>query len=127
MLKFALCFFFLRIVIEKWQRRLIYATLLFSTVFGTAYFFISAFQCGTSFQETPFWEKVLQGKCLRGDYTLAFGYAHATIMVLTDLICATLPIALLRHSRLDRRSKRLVYGILGIAGMYVYLRLTESG
>ena len=119
-LKFALGFFFLRIIIERWQKRVVYATLIVSTVFGLAYFFISAFQCGTSFRGTSFWQKVLSGQCLRGDYTLAFGYAHASIAVLTDIICVTLPIAILRKSRLNARSRILVYGILAIAGMYVH-------
>jgi hypothetical protein len=120
-LKFAIGFFFLRIIIQPWQQRVIYGTLSITTVFGAAYFFISAFQCGVNFSVTPFWEKVITGQCLRGDYTLAFGYAHAAITILTDLICALLPIPLLWHSSLTKRSKKLVYGILGIAGMYVYL------
>lgn len=122
LLKFAIGFFLLRVTSSRWQRHVMYGTFVVSTLFGLGYFLLAALQCGVNFNGTSFWMKVVSGQCLRGQYTLAFGYAHATITVLTDIIFVTLPIAILKRAKLGFRSTLMVYGILAIGGVYVYRR-----
>src|SRR6202012_1556321 len=113
-LKLAICFCFLRIMVVKWQRMIVYTTLVISTFFGIGYFFISVFQCGASMDGLSFWQKFLMGKCLRSVYTLAFGYTHAGITIFTDIICITLPITVLSKYHFTTRTTVMVYALLAI-------------
>lgn len=115
-LKGALALFFLRIIVESWQRKVIYATLTVSTVFGTGYFFFAVFQCGVP-HGTSLWMKKLSGECLGTSSILGLGYTFALVNALTDLVFVSLSIPMLKKVRITRREKVIVGGIFFLASV----------
>src|ERR1700712_1528455 len=117
-LKGALALFFLRIIVESWQRKVIYTTLTVSTVFGTGYFFYAVFQCGVP-HGTTFWVRKLSGECAGTASILGLGYTHALVNALTDLTFVSLSIPMLSKVRITHREKVIVGGIFFLASVYV--------
>ena len=115
-LKAALALFFLRIIVEPWQRRVIYINLTFSTLFGVAYFFYAIFQCGIP-HGTTFWVNKLSGKCVGTASILGLGYTHALVNALTDLAFVALSIPMLKKVRINHREKIIVGGIFFLASV----------
>ncbi|KAI4719400.1 hypothetical protein E4T48_04337 [Aureobasidium sp. EXF-10727] len=60
-LKISLGFFFLRIIIEPWQRAVIYICMAISTIYGFIYFGIVTFGCG---DPEKFLIRTVQNKCI---------------------------------------------------------------
>lgn len=48
-LKISLALFFLRIMVKRWQQKVVYVAITFSTLMSIGYFFFACFQCGVSF------------------------------------------------------------------------------
>lgn len=113
-LKAALALFFLRIIVEPWQRRVVYLSLIASTVFGICYFFYAVFQCGIP-HGTTFWIRKLAGECAGTASILGLGYTHALVNALTDLTFVALAIPLLKKVRINHREKAIVRGIFFLA------------
>jgi hypothetical protein len=120
-LKLSLCLFFLRIMIARRQRYIIFAIAAFSTVFGTAYFFYGLLQCGAPVQAELFWKKRILGQCVQRSSILGMSYTHAIISSATDLLLASLPIPMILKAKINRNEKFIVVGILSIAVTYVGL------
>lgn len=119
-LKAALALFFLRIIVEPWQRRVVYFNLIATTVFGIGYFFFAVFQCGV-LNGTTFWIRKLTGKCSSTALILGLGYTHALINALTDLTFVALSIPMLNKVRINYREKIIVGGIFSLASVYVII------
>ncbi len=114
-LKIALGIFFLRILVERWQRWMVYNVVTLAGLFGFGYFAFTIFQCGvpSSTDGSRFWEKEIDGKCLSKPSTvLGLAYAHAIITALSDVCMALLPISVLKKARIKRREKIIVWSIL---------------
>jgi hypothetical protein len=117
-LKISLALFFLRIMVQTWQRRIVIGAVTLSTIFSIAYFFFVIFQCGAPTSPIGFVIKKLSGKgCVNPNTILAISYAHAAIQTITDLIFAMLPIAILRGSNMTKREKVTVFFILALGAL----------
>jgi hypothetical protein len=114
-LKLSLAFFFFRLVINKWQQRVIYAIAGLSMVFGFAYFCFAVFQCGVPGKGGPFWYKKITNQCVRPSPIDGFAYCHAAISAGTDFILSAMPILIVRNLTLSAREKAIVCVILIIA------------
>lgn len=115
MLKLSLAFFYFRLLVAKWQRRVVYAVTVLSIAFGFAYFWFAVFQCGVPGKGGPFWYKKITNQCVRQAPIDGFAYAHAAISAGTDFILSAMPILIVRNSMLSLRDKAIVCGILIIA------------
>ena len=114
--KLSLGVFFLRIMIFRWQRWVIYAAMAVSTTIGTAYFFVGVFQCGYFSNIWIFLSRriTLEG-CIPVIPALGVAYTQASVAALTDWIYAILPLFLLYNAQMKRREKNIVFGILSLA------------
>jgi hypothetical protein len=111
-LKTSLALFYLRIMVDKIQRRIIFTTLAFAATFGVFYFFFIIFQCGAPIPGAVFWERFISRKCTADPVTLGIGYTHGLINACTDLVFAALPIHVVWNARMGLRQKALVSGIM---------------
>lgn len=113
-LKISLGIFFLRILVERVYRKLVWGTLCLTTFVGTGYMFFAIFQCGVPNGKT-FWNKKLAGQCVSVPGCLAFGYIHAIIGACTDLFLSVLPIPVVLKAKITKREKLIIVGILALA------------
>ncbi|TLD36890.1 hypothetical protein E2P81_ATG02672 [Venturia nashicola] len=120
-LKIALAAFVLRIIIEPWQRRVVYFNLTASTAIGSGYFFYAVFQCGVPHDKT-FWIQRLSGECAGTGSILGLGYTNALINALTDLSFVALAIPMLHKVRINFREKIIVGGIFVLASVLPYVK-----
>ncbi|KAF1352004.1 hypothetical protein BDV97DRAFT_137031 [Delphinella strobiligena] len=114
--KISLAIFFLRIVDQRWQRQVIYASAILCTIIGTSWFFLAVFQCGNP---ADFVANENAGKCLAFNKVLApWNYLHGILNTITDWTFAMIPIHVVRKAKISTRAKASVIGILvlGVAG-----------
>ncbi|KAI5247384.1 hypothetical protein E4T42_06003 [Aureobasidium subglaciale] len=96
--KISLAFFYLRIIVARWQRIVIYLTVTTMTLYGLTYSFTYLFRCGSDIHHQLVYRAA--GKCLP-DYTLLImTYAFGALDALTDFIYAFLPIYVLWNSNM---------------------------
>jgi hypothetical protein len=115
-LKISLGIFFLRIMVTKWQKWVIYITITISTVFGFSNFFFSVFQCGYFSSIWVFLErKATLEHCVSRQAGLAMGYTQSTISTGSDWMFAILPIFVLRNLHIGDKEKATVLFILSLA------------
>ncbi|KAK3113623.1 hypothetical protein LTR53_008924 [Teratosphaeriaceae sp. CCFEE 6253] len=100
--KIALGLFFLRIMVDKWQRYTIYGTVGFAFVYGIGFFFFAVFQCGNP---AHFLEKQILGTCVTGDALYAVNLTAGIINAVADWILALLPVVLLRKAQMPLPAK----------------------
>ncbi|TIA04513.1 hypothetical protein D6C83_08850, partial [Aureobasidium pullulans] len=101
-LKISLAIFFLRIVVRKWQRRVIYVATGVYTIFGIAFAFIAVFQCGVP---THFLIKEAAGECIPDRILQPLNYVHASLNAASDWTFACLPVFVLWNSKIPRSAK----------------------
>lgn len=104
-------------MVRKWHKWVVYITVAFSTIFGIAYFFFSIFQCGLFKTVMEFGMRKLVNKCVSPTAAMTMGYVGGIVATLTDFIFASLPILVLRHTKMERREKITVFFILAFAAM----------
>jgi hypothetical protein len=118
-LKISLGIFYLRIVVSRWQKVTVYATVGVATIFGCFYFFAVLFSCGLP---AKFLVNALQHKCMgNAEGRFATNLAAGTVNAVSDFILATLPITLIRKACMPFPAK-LSAGLillLGCAGSAV--------
>lgn len=112
--KISLGLFFLRIIVKRWQRRVIYAVMILFSVFSFCYFWYAIFQCGVP-RGNNFWMRKITGRCLSDSSGLALGYVHGVLTTLTDVIFVALPIYIVSKSSLKLREQVSVGLILLLA------------
>jgi hypothetical protein len=117
-IKVSLGIFFLKIMTRQWQRYVIYAAMLSSTVVGIAFSFFSTFVCGVP-RPLDVIEKEILGKCRKPIEILVISYFHGILTSSTDFIFASLSVSMLGKSKLGRREKATVTFILLLAAAYV--------
>lgn len=143
--KISLAIFFLRVVNERWQRQVIWATVSIYTLVGIVWFFVAIFECGNPLQ---FAEKAALGQCLSWKRVLEpFNYFHGTLNAVTDWIFAIIPIFVVRGAQMTREARlsviailalgaagsitslvRLAYvGVLGVSVDKIFVKLPEYG
>lgn len=108
-LKVSLGLFFLRVVQVKWQRKIIYAVVIMSTIIQTYHAFFYIFACGNP---SNYPENMVAGKCIDGRIQVDLAYEQAAVTTFTDFVFALIPIPLLWDTTLDLRSKLSVAFVL---------------
>jgi hypothetical protein len=90
-LKISLGIFYLRIVVSRWHKITVYATVGIATIYTCYYFFAILFSCGLP---GNFLANALQGKCTGTVHSrYAVNMAAGIINALSDFVLAILPIA----------------------------------
>lgn len=110
-LKASICVTLLRIAVTKTHRRIVWTTLIF-TIVTTLYNAI-----GTFFACMPIsanWDN--RGKC-SVKFLMSLGYVVSISAVVSDWICAVLPIFMLYKSHMRKATKVSVSIILGLAAL----------
>lgn len=108
-LKLSLGLFFLRVVLVKWQRRIIYGIMIMSTTVQSYHAFLLVFSCGNP---KTYPDSMVMGQCLPRNVQVDLAYVQGAVTTLTDFLFALLPIPLLWKTTLDTRSKLSVAFVL---------------
>ncbi|KAK3394833.1 integral membrane protein [Podospora didyma] len=113
LIRTSIALFLLRIVISRIQRYFIYANFVVIWILSTVYFFILLLQCSPV---SYFYEQALEkpGSCVSLDIVPRATIAHSVVSAVIDIGLALLPIAILWHVRLNKRTK---YGIALLLSM----------
>jgi hypothetical protein len=101
-LKISLAIFFLRIVVRRWHRRVIWIVTSIYTVYAVAFAFVAVFQCGIP---TNFLIKEASGICIHDEVLQPMNYVHASLNAISDWTFACLPIFVLWNSQIPRSAK----------------------
>ncbi|KAG9603246.1 hypothetical protein KCU97_g1617, partial [Aureobasidium melanogenum] len=97
-LKISLAFFYLRIIVQRWQKIVIYIAATGMTLYGLAYGFLYMFRCGPNVnQQLIYWA---EGKCIPDHTLLVMTYVFGSLDTLTDFIYAFLPVYILWNSNM---------------------------
>ena len=114
-LKISLGLFFLRLLTKPWQRRLFYAILGISGVYGLYYFLETIFHCGNPARMG--FALLGSRDCAPGWLALSSGYIYGVLNIICDWTFTLIPIAILIDSNMDRRSKISVSVVMGFAAV----------
>ncbi|KAF2464991.1 uncharacterized protein BDR25DRAFT_91906 [Lindgomyces ingoldianus] len=109
LLKLSLLFFYLRIFPGKPVRRLIWATIIFNTLYGVAFVLTAIFQCRPISFYWNSWDAEHSGHCININ---ALGWANATISIVLDIWMLAIPMSQLIHLKLAWKKK------VGVAMMF---------
>jgi hypothetical protein len=117
LVKISLGVFFLRILVERWQRTVVYIFVTLSSVVGFGYFWYAVFQCGVP--GDSYWQKLLTHQCKGANSRLVLGVSdlHASVNALTDIVLVSIPIPVVIRSKISLREKLVVGGIFAMAVM----------
>lgn len=116
--KVSLGAFFLRMLKDRLPRRLIQISISIFTLYSTAYFFSTVFNCGVPTGDR-YLRKILSNECLAHDTALGLAYTHAALTAGTDLMFIGLSVAAVRHTRTTTREKWVIATILSVGAVYV--------
>ena len=111
-LKLSLGVFFLRILISKSQRYVVYVVMILSVVMNVIDTFWDIFYCG---DPRFYYDNLLVGKCIPTGWGLAESYVQTIVNTGTDIALACLPFFLLRGSMMATSAKLSVAFILVLA------------
>ncbi|GAB7348028.1 hypothetical protein MBLNU459_g6067t1 [Dothideomycetes sp. NU459] len=114
-LKVSLALFFLRIIIQPWQRFIIYAALITYSTYGLVYFGITVFACG---DPSKYLAHTVEGKCISiKNVIIPASYAQTALNALTDWIYAILPIFTLIKLNMPKVTKFWACILLGLGAL----------
>jgi hypothetical protein len=116
-LKLSLCAFFLRILISRLQRSLVYVIIAISTIINLIEGIWINFMCGVP--DGKFVPKILAHQCAPRKTQAGIAYSQATVNTFTDVALATIPVWLLWRMQMKIWTKVSVGGILILATRYV--------
>jgi hypothetical protein len=117
-LKLSLGHFFLRLLITTEQRYTVYAIVALACMVNVFMIFLDVFFCGNP-KDMP--DRVYFGGCIAIGSNISLNYFQAAINALSDVAFACLPFWLLYKSMMPKKVRLYVYGILGLASLYVFL------
>ncbi|KAI4730665.1 hypothetical protein E4T49_01604 [Aureobasidium sp. EXF-10728] len=100
--KISLAIFFLRIVVLKWQRRLIYISTGIYTLYSVVFIFVVTFRCGNP---PDMLVNAWKGKCISNGAIMPLVYISGTLNAAADVVFATLPVIILWNTHMPRRAK----------------------
>lgn len=111
-MKLSVATFYLRITVLRWQVWTVYVLMGINIIYTIGYFIMILNQC------TPvsyLWTQLAgaKGHCLPDRVILGTSYTHNTLSILSDWILATMPLFMLKDSKLNRRTKVIVLFLLG--------------
>lgn len=116
-LKISLTIFFLRILVNKQQRLILYVALTVTVGFGAFHLGWIIFQCGVPKNAETILTKSLSGKCLPADASIGVNYAHSSINLIVDLAVTAISIATVWKTHLTFREKLTISFLFGLAGL----------
>jgi hypothetical protein len=114
--KVSLALFFLRVLVNKWERRTVYYIIAIYSVFSFGYLFYAIFQCGVPAGDA-FWTRKIFHRCGIDANGLTVGYLHGILTASTDIILVVLPLPAIYKSRLSRQEKQVAGGILMLGSL----------
>jgi hypothetical protein len=95
-------------VVVKWQRRLIYISTGFYTLYSIIFVFLVTFRCGSP---PDLLVNAYKGKCISNEAIMPLTYISGSLNAASDVVFATLPVFILWNSHMPRRAK-LSAGVL---------------
>lgn len=101
-LKISLAIFFLRVIVQRWQRNVIIGATFIYTLYGIMFAFLAVFQCGVP---EHFLIKQSAGKCIPDNILQPLNYLHGSLNAASDWTFALLPISVLWHAKIPRSAK----------------------
>ncbi|KAM0713434.1 hypothetical protein Q7P37_010396 [Cladosporium fusiforme] len=122
--KISLGIFYLRIIVARWQKILLYVTVGASTVYGIFFFFMILFQCGSP---NNFLRNALTDRCMGSRYDhFIVSMLAGVVNAVSDVILALLPISVVYKASMPRPAKIsagmiLLLGCIGSAVSIVRL------
>ncbi|GAB7347255.1 hypothetical protein MBLNU459_g3349t1 [Dothideomycetes sp. NU459] len=111
-LKISLAIFFLNFVLERWQRRVVWISVILYSIHATVAVFLIVFDCGLP---TDLVLKNLRHQCINFSVFETLAYIHGALNAATDWLFAILPISVLWTSITPRSTKISACLILLIA------------
>ncbi|KAL3587997.1 hypothetical protein FPOAC2_13896 [Fusarium poae] len=125
-LKLSMIFFLLRIFPTKGVRKSLWATVIFTSIFGLVYVFITIFQCRPISYFWTKWDHTHTGTCIDIN---TITWSSASINIALDIWILAIPLSQLKKMNLDSR-KKIGVGIMFSVGIIVtimsILRLTAT-
>jgi hypothetical protein len=100
--KLTLLFFFLRIFPKRLVRRLLWATIVFNILWGTAFVIVAIFQCQPISYYWNKWDGTGSGKCVDVN---GLAWTNAIISIVLDIWMLALPLYEVFHLQLTWRKK----------------------
>lgn len=101
-LKLSLLFFYLRIFSTPAVRKLLWGTILFSSLYGFSYTVAAIFQCSPISYFWTNWDKTHQGHCFNVN---AMAWSNAAISITLDFWMLAIPLWQLQQLQLDLKKK----------------------
>ncbi|CAD0097853.1 unnamed protein product, partial [Aureobasidium mustum] len=123
-LEISIAIFFLRIVVAKWQRRLIVIPTAIFTAYSIAYIFITTFRCG---QPKDILLNTARGKCLPISIVSPLLYVSGISNALMDVMFACLPTTILWHSQMPKKTKISCCILLSMGGLSCVASIIRVG
>jgi hypothetical protein len=113
-LKLSLGLFFLRVLLRRWQRNVVYVAMVSSVIINTYHCFFVVFSCGNP---KYYLENTVRKQCVGKRIEIGLAYEQAAVTTITDFVFALLPVPLLWSATMDRRSKLSVGLILSLGAL----------
>ncbi|KAG8163504.1 hypothetical protein KVR01_006801 [Diaporthe batatas] len=120
LVKFVVGIFLLRLCVNNgWQRITIWVLLVLVGLFNIFYVFVAVFQCQpVSFYWWRYAENApITGKCNGRAIATVPTYIAVLLGIAGDLILALLPITLIKHAKLDKKTKISVICVLSLGSL----------
>jgi hypothetical protein len=112
-LKISLAFFFLRFLIVRWSRYVVWISVIVYSTLATAMLLLVTFECGLPHNYVL---KQMSGQCVSFKILSNVGYAHGALNALTDWVFPILAIQfLVRCTKMSLAAKLSCCGILLLA------------
>ncbi|KAF4543408.1 Polytopic membrane protein [Lasiodiplodia theobromae] len=111
LVKVAVGFFLLRVIVHPVQKYVIWGTLAVSTGYGIFMIVGTLAQCDPP---QKFWDNNIDGSCGNRAGGVWTGYVHAAISAAVDFIMAGIPFFMLRHSNLGWKKRVAIYLIMSL-------------
>lgn len=118
LLKLSILFFYLRIFQEPLIRRLIWATVVFTALYGIAFVLAGVFQCQPIDYFWNQWDGQREGRCFQIN---ALGWTNAVISIIIDAWMLGVAVSQIIHLNMPWK-KRLAVGLmLSVGTLYVHI------
>lgn len=111
-LKVSLGVLLLRFIMKKWQKKVVWITIVVSTVYSIGYFFVNLFQCGYFANIQEYLQKKQNNQCLGEPQILGMTYTFSAVNAVTDWVLTGIPFLVLHKTHMNRKQKVTVGFIL---------------
>lgn len=115
-IRLSICIFLLRLAVMKLHRWILIVNIGIITIISIAYFFVMVLQCDPPHH---FWKQVYgdSGTCIDPNIVPNATIAHSVISAVSDWIVGLLPIVILWHVKINRRTKATIALLLSFGIM----------